>query len=117
MLIKEKLNPVILKVIEENDIGDNVALFYFASLIKETVRRMNDKDLEESIIRFILDSDCDWLACTGTYVQEDSVINGVKEDGEKMVFYFKQGVLSTIKNIPTIGNVEMRFQKLEENIQ
>jgi hypothetical protein len=66
---------------------------------------------------FILDSDCDWLACSGTYVQEESVIQGVKTNGEKVVFYFKQGVLSTIKNIPTNGNVEMRFQKLEENIQ
>lgn len=55
--MKKELNPVILQVIQENDIGDNVALFYFASLIKETVRRMDNKDIEESIIRFILDSD------------------------------------------------------------
>lgn len=51
------MNPIILQVIEENNIGDNVALFYFASLIKETLKKMNDKDVKESIIRFILDSD------------------------------------------------------------
>lgn len=51
------MSPIILEKVEEHDIGDNVILFYFASLIKETVRKMNNKDLEESIIRFILDSD------------------------------------------------------------
>lgn len=66
---------------------------------------------------FLLDSDCDWLACSGTYVQNDSIIHGVKTDGEKVVFYFKEGVLSTIRNISVLGNVEMRFQKVDDNIQ
>lgn len=57
ILLKKELNPIILQVIEENNIGDNPALFYFASLIKETVRKMNDKEIEESVIRFILDGE------------------------------------------------------------
>lgn len=56
-MLKEELNPIIIEKLEENNIGDNVALFYFASIIKETVNSMDNKNIKEAIIRFILDSD------------------------------------------------------------
>lgn len=54
-IIKDELNPLILNVVENNNIGDNVVLFYFASLIKETLKEINDKQLSEAVITFIFD--------------------------------------------------------------
>lgn len=55
LTLKNELNPLVLDVLNKNDIGDNVALFYFASLIKETLREMDDKQMSEAVITFIFD--------------------------------------------------------------
>ena len=53
--INNKLNPIIFESIEKNNFGDNVVLFYFAGLIKETLKKMDDRQLNEAIIRFMFD--------------------------------------------------------------
>lgn len=53
--INNELNPIIFENIEKNNFGDNVVLFYFAGLIKETLKKMDNRQLNESIIRFMFD--------------------------------------------------------------
>lgn len=53
--ISNELNPIIYEIIEKNNFGDNVILFYFAGLIKETLKKMDDRQLNEAIIRFMFD--------------------------------------------------------------
>ena len=49
------MNPVIYKIIDKNDFGDNVVLFYFAALVKESLKAINDKDIKEAVLTFMLD--------------------------------------------------------------
>lgn len=53
--INNELNPIIFENIKKNNFGDNVVLFYFAGLIKETLKKMDDRQLNEAIIRFMFD--------------------------------------------------------------
>lgn len=53
--ITEELSPAICKVIEENDFGDNAILFYFASVVREVLKKTDDKEMKEAVIRFMLD--------------------------------------------------------------
>ena len=53
--INNELNPIIFENIEKNNFGDNVVLFYFTRLIKETLKKMDDRQLNEAIIRFMFD--------------------------------------------------------------
>lgn len=60
---------------------------------------------------FELESDCDVLACNGTYTQHGEVIQGITSDGDTLIFNFFDGVLSTIQDIDIIGRMDLRFQK------
>jgi hypothetical protein len=51
------LNQVIINILKKYDIGDNVAMFYFAALIKETLKEIPDKELKEAVITFIFDEE------------------------------------------------------------
>lgn len=53
--LQDKMSPLILEILDEEDIGDLPALFFFASLIKDTLNQMNDKDVKEVILRFMFD--------------------------------------------------------------
>ena len=53
--LQDKMSPLILEVLDEEDIGDLPALFFFASLIKDTLNQMNDKEVKEVILRFMFD--------------------------------------------------------------
>lgn len=53
--LKDELNPVILEIVEDENIGDNVVLFYFASLIKELLKAMDDREIEEGVLTFMFD--------------------------------------------------------------
>lgn len=44
-----------MNFVEENNIGDNVMLFYWASLTKELLKAKDDKELKEAVITFIFD--------------------------------------------------------------
>lgn len=52
---RKELSPLIMNFIEENNIGDNVMLFYWASLTKELLKAKDDKELKEAVITFIFD--------------------------------------------------------------
>ena len=56
-ILKNELNPIILNILEKYDIGDNVAMFYFAALIRETLKEIPDKELKEAVITFIFDEE------------------------------------------------------------
>lgn len=53
--IRKELNPVIYNIIDEKNFGDTVVLFYFAALIKGVLNKMDDKDIKESVLRFMFD--------------------------------------------------------------
>ena len=53
--LQDKMSPLILEVLDDEDIGDLPALFFFASLIKDTLNQMNDKEVKEVILRFMFD--------------------------------------------------------------
>lgn len=52
---RKELSPQIINFIEENNIGDNVMLFYWASLVKELLKAKDDKKLKEAVITFMFD--------------------------------------------------------------
>lgn len=51
--MNEKINPLLLNFVEKNNIGDNVVLFYFASIIREMLRSTNDEEMNNAISEFI----------------------------------------------------------------
>ena len=53
--MKKELNPFLIQIMEDNDISDNVALFYFATLVKEGLKEMDDVGMKEAILTFMLD--------------------------------------------------------------
>lgn len=53
--LQDKMSPLILEVLDDEEIGDLPALFFFASLIKDTLNQMNDKDVKEVLLRFMFD--------------------------------------------------------------
>ena len=53
--LQDKMSPLILEVLDDEDIGDLPALFFFASLIKDTLNQMKDKEVKEVILRFMFD--------------------------------------------------------------
>lgn len=55
--INEKLNPILTEELKKNKFSDLGLLYYFASLTKEGLRGFNDKQIEESVIRFIFDKE------------------------------------------------------------
>lgn len=91
-------------------VGSDVDLLPMADLVGCSCMKTSVLHVTEG--EFVMDSECDWLACSGTYQHNDGVINGCKTDGEQLLFYFKDGVLSTIHTIEVLGDVEMRFQKI-----
>lgn len=42
-------------MIEKNNIGDNVALFYFAAIVKEGLKEIKDQQIKEAVLRFMFD--------------------------------------------------------------
>ena len=55
MKTSKELGPLIVDFLNENEIGDNVALFYWASLVKELLKTKDDKQLKEAVITFMFD--------------------------------------------------------------
>lgn len=51
--MNEKINPLLLNFVEKNNIGDNVVLFYFSSIIREMLRSTNDEEMNNAISEFI----------------------------------------------------------------
>ena len=56
-LLSKELAPIIAKFLEENEIPITVAVFFFASLIKESMKTIDDQSLQyglkEVIMKFI----------------------------------------------------------------
>ena len=50
-----ELNPIITEIMEKNAIGDYVALFYFATLVKEGLKNEDDDNIREAVLTFMFD--------------------------------------------------------------
>lgn len=42
-------------MIEKNNIGDNVVLFYFAAIVKESLKEIKNQQIKEAVLRFMFD--------------------------------------------------------------
>jgi len=42
-------------MIEKNNIGDNVVLFYFAAIVKEGLKEIKNQQIKEAVLRFMFD--------------------------------------------------------------
>ena len=54
--LNKTLTPIISDFVEgHGEIGDNIILFYFAGIVKEMLKSMDDDDIKEAVMRFMLD--------------------------------------------------------------
>ena len=53
--LSKELPPLMMNIIEENDIGDSVVLFYLASVVKEILKGYDSDGVKEAVFRFMVD--------------------------------------------------------------
>lgn len=52
--VNNELSPIIMNFLEENEIDDNVMVFYFAGVIKEYLTDLDD-GIKQAVLRFMFD--------------------------------------------------------------